>query len=151
MIEVYLVVDMVLYGINEIFIHNTKLIQDLLYFVLNIIDLVFLLIYQNHRDHLYKILKKHNNKNPYLYLYLNKYVLVCYDPEHHHPCLVVSLESSNKESEQNKDEALWFLCVFFASEHKNLGVVERNITVNEFETYAKAIASKMLCAAQKHK
>ena len=86
-----------------------------------------------------------------------QYLFICYEPIKNTPCLIVSLETSFEEDKQNqKDgssedqkEELFFMCVFFTDTHKNLGVLPQKISVQQFEIYAKDIATQMLSTARK--
>ena len=86
-----------------------------------------------------------------------QYLLICYEPIKNSPCFIVSLETSFEKNNQNENgtlsevhqEELFFMCVFFADTHKNLGVVSQKISVQQFEIYAKDIATKMLSTARK--
>jgi hypothetical protein len=98
----------------------------------------------------------YNCESAFLVTY--KYILVCYEPLKKYPCLVVSLEMSlnedrttqakNTREDSESATPLWFMCVFFADTHKNLGVVEQAISVQEFEHYALEIAAKILSTAR---
>ena len=81
------------------------------------------------------------------FLITYKYLLICYtSQEQKIPCLVLSLESSLPKEMDGDDASsfIWFLCAFWANTHKNLGVVETEMTVQEFETIATQLASTML-------
>lgn len=93
------------------------------------------------------------------FLITYKFLFICFaKQDQRNPCLILSLEGSlpkdidarktQPQANHSNMDLMWFLCTFWGDTHKNLGIVDTDMTVQQFEDIAKKIASKMLSTSR---